>query len=136
MTGVAGRQFIIELNGGGSVWNTIGGGRELTLSINNEIVDTTNKDSAGIRQLLEGAGVTSVSITVSGVHVDSAALDTIRTAALGNDHKTFRVTDPASTNGGVYSGSFAIASFEQSGTYNESMAWNLTLESAGTVSFT
>ena len=52
---------------------TIGGLRSTSITLNDESVDITNKDSLGTRTLLAGAGVNSLSVSGSGVFTDSAA---------------------------------------------------------------
>src|SRR5690606_10113508 len=110
----------------------IGGAREMTLTIANEPVDITNSDSAGIRMLLEGAGGNSVSIKLQGVYVDGTAIAALRTKAATNAHGTYQFIVPG-TAPITYEGSFMIASFEEAGSYNGAVTYNLTLESAGPV---
>ena len=59
---------------------TIGGLRSTSITLNDESVDITNKDSLGSRTLLAGAGVNSLSVSGSGVFTDSAAEVAVRTA--------------------------------------------------------
>ena len=54
----------------------IGGIRTESMTINNETVDVTDKDGNGWRELLEGAGITSMSLKGSGVVSDNAVLPT------------------------------------------------------------
>ena len=106
--------------------------REPTLTINSEPVDITNADDTGIRKLLENAGVTSVSIKAQGVYVDDAYIASIRAAALANTHKSFQFVVPGTVSK-TYQGTFMIASFEEVGSYNNTVTYSLTLESAGAV---
>jgi TP901-1 family phage major tail protein len=130
-----GRAVLIKYNTGTTIFAAIGGAREITLTIANEPVDVTNADSAGVRQLLEGAGVNSVSIKLQGVYVDDAALEALRTDAATNVHRKFQLTIPG-TNTVTYEGIFMIASFEEAGSYNGAMTYNITLESASAVTIT
>ena len=59
---------------------TIGGLRSTSITLNDESVDITNKDSLGNRTLLAGAGVNSLSVSGSGVFTDSASEVAVRTA--------------------------------------------------------
>ena len=43
-------------------FTVIGGARSDGITINNETVDVTDKDGAGWRELLQGAGITSMSL--------------------------------------------------------------------------
>lgn len=119
----------------GSSYVTVGGAREITLTINNEPVDITNSDDAGIRKLLEGAGVNSISIKLQGVYVEDAAAAAMRVDAMTNAHRNYQVVIPG-TAAKTYQGSFMMASYEEAGTYNGAVSYNLTLESAGAVTLT
>jgi TP901-1 family phage major tail protein len=130
-----GRLFLVKYNTTSTTFVTIGGSREATLTINNEPVDITNSDDAGIRKLLEGAGVSSTSIKLQGVYMEDAAITAIRVAANTNVHKKFQVVVPG-TAVKTYEGEFMVASFEEAGSYNNTVTYNLTLESAGVVTIT
>lgn len=134
MVAQKGRDYLVKLNTTGETFVAIGGMREPTITINNEPVDITNADSAGMRALLENAGVTSVSIKAQGVYVDDEYVDTIRQAALANTHENFQFVVPG-TNGGTFEGEFMIASCEEAGAYNGNGTYNLTFENAGPVTF-
>ena len=132
MAAQKGRNVLVKYNSTGSTYVTIGGAREATLTIANEAVDITNSDDAGIRKLLEGAGVNSVSIKLQGVYVEDAAAAAIRTDASTNAHRNFQFVMPGTVSK-TYQGSFMIASYEEAGTYNGSATYNITFESAGAV---
>lgn len=132
MAAQKGRNVLVKYNSTGTTYVTIGGAREATLTIANEAVDITNSDDAGIRKLLEGAGVNSVSIKLQGVYVEDAAAAAIRTDASTNAHRNFQFVMPGTVSK-TYQGSFMIASYEEAGTYNGSATYNITFESAGAV---
>jgi TP901-1 family phage major tail protein len=130
-----GRLALVKYNTTGTTYATIGGSREVTLTINNEPVDITSSDDAGIRKLLEGAGVSSTSVKLQGVYMEDAGITALRVAANTNVHKKFQVVIPG-TVVKTYEGEFMIASFEEAGSYNGMVTYNLTLESAGVVTIT
>lgn len=132
MAAQKGRNVLLKYNSTGSTYVTVGGAREATLTISNEPVDITNSDDAGIRKLLEGAGVNSVSVKLQGVYVEDAAATAIRTDASTNAHRNFQFVMPGTVTK-TYQGSFMVASFEEAGSYNGAATYNLTLESAGAV---
>ncbi len=136
MPAFKGRDFILQVNTTGSTYVAVGGGREISVKINNEAVDITQSDDAGIRKLLENAGVNSVSITMSGLYWDDVSGQNIRTRALANTHTNYRVVMPKTPSGTyTYQGSFMIESFEEAGSYNGAATYNVTLQSAGAVTF-
>lgn len=132
MVAQKGRNLLVKYNTTGSTYVAVAGSREVTLTINNELVDITNSDDSGIRKLLEGAGVNSVSIKAQGVYVDDAVVNTLRTLAMTNAHGNYQLVVPGTVTR-TYQGAFMLATFEEAGTYNGSVTYNLTLESAGAV---
>jgi len=77
----------VRTSTGPDVFAVIGGGKTDSLSISNETVDVTDKDSSGARQLLEGAGVRSYSCKASGVVSNNEVFtDHIMVAANANTH--------------------------------------------------
>lgn len=137
MTAQLGRSLVIKLGDGTSpeVFNTIGGARSGTMTINNETVDITNKDDAGIRKLLEGKFGVSHSISLSGVYFDDSYIGTIRTNVAAGTHSNFQLVVPGSTSNGTYEGAFQITSYEESSEHNGEITYSITLESAGEVTF-
>lgn len=137
-TGYSGRLVILKVNTSGSpaTYNTIAGLRDTTITINETEVDVTTKDDSGVRQLLEGNILSSVTVSGTGVFTDSATIATIRSAALAGTHRGYKVevVESASTGGITYTGSFRITSFEEAGTHDGEANYSITLTSAGTVS--
>jgi len=123
---------------------TIGGLRSTSITLNDESVDITNKDSLGSRTLLAGAGVNSLSISGSGVFTDSAAEVAVRTAFQAQQNtsdgtsgqtaafESFQFRIP---NLGTYTGAFQITSLEYAGEYNGEATYSMSFESAGYITF-
>ena len=123
---------------------TVGGLRSTSITMNDEAVDVTNKDSLGTRTLLAGAGVNSISISGSGVFTDSACEVAVRAAfnlqqntsdgssAQTPAFETFQFLIP---NLGTYTGAFMIASIEYSGEFNGEVTYSMSFESAGYITF-
>ena len=112
---------------------TIGGLRSSSLTINEETVDVTSKDSSANRTLLANGGITSMSISGSGVFTDSAAAVAFRSAALGaSTFQTFTFIVP---DLGSYAGLFQVASLEYAGEYNGEVTYSFSLESSGAIAF-
>lgn len=114
-------------------YTTVGGLRSTSVTLNQESVDITNKDSSNARELLADAGVESVSISGSGVFTDASSEATLRTAFGGANIPNFEIIIP---DLGTYQGKFHIASLEYAGEYNGEVTYSVTLESSGSVSFT
>jgi len=102
-----------------------------TLTANNEMVDVTDKATL-FRNLLENAGISSVSVKAQGICNDSASFAFIRNQVMTGGQFNARID---SGTGEVYSGLFQITSFESSGEFNKAELFAITLESAGTTAF-
>tara|TARA_R110002167_G_scaffold117487_1_gene293477 strand:- start:818 stop:1237 length:420 start_codon:yes stop_codon:yes gene_type:complete len=113
-------------------YTTVGGLRSTSISHSDEAVDVTNKDSAGVRNLIANGGVTSVSISGSGVFTDATTETTLKTAFGASAFSNYEVVLP---DFGSYKGKFMIASLEYSGEYNGEVTYSVTLESSGAVTF-
>src|SRR5882757_8138252 len=88
---------------------TVAGLKDTSISLNNEMVDVTNKDSAGYRTLLAQAGVQSLSITASGTAESAAGFETIQGYAFANSINTMNVIFG---DGDTIEGNFQITKFE------------------------
>ena len=122
---------------GSANYATVGGLRSTSITLNEESVDVTNKDSAGQRTLLAGGGVQSVSISGSGIFTDSTTEVLMRTTFAAQSggsavFKSFQIIVPEL---GTFSGSFQITSLEYAGEYNGEATYSVSLESAGAITF-
>lgn len=131
-----GRDFLLKVgnnDGPPETFTTLGGLRSRSFSINNETVDITNSDSAGMRELLDGAGVQSMSVSGSGVFKDDAAFNTMQGYVRNNQIQTFQIVVPGL---GTYEGEFLPASLDQDGEHNGEVSYSVSLESSGAIGFT
>lgn len=132
MAAQRGRLYLLKLAADGS-GGTVAGLRNVSATINNEPVDITNKDSAGWRNLLEGAGTQSVDISADGVATDGATYETLKGYAQANSHNAMQIIGP---DNDAISGSFMITSFQEAAAHNDEIKFSLSLQSAGTITFT
>ena len=114
------------------VFTTIAGLRSTSLTVNNESVDVTNKDSSGKRELLAAAGVQSISVSGSGVFTDGSSESTIKTNALADTINNYQFLVP---DFGTFTGAFQITSLEYAGEYNGEVTYSMSFESGGTITF-
>jgi len=137
MAAQKGKEVLIKIDNGSGTQTTIGGLRSSSITLNDESVDITNKDSSGYRSLLAGGGVNSISISGSGVFTDSTTEVLMRTTFAGQTggsavFKNFQVIVP---DLGTFTGSFQITSLEYAGEYNGEATYSVSLESAGAITF-
>jgi TP901-1 family phage major tail protein len=133
MAAQKGSALLLKIGSGSPVtYATIGGLRSTSITMNDEPVDITNKDSAGVRTLLAQGGVQSMSVSGSGVFTDAASEGTLRTAFGAASFSQYQLVIP---DFGTYTGTFMIASLEYAGEYNGEVTYSVTLESSGAVTF-
>ncbi len=128
-----GAEVLIKIGNGASpeVFTTIGGLRDTSISINQESVDVTTKDSARVRTLIAQGGVKSFTVSGSGVFDDSASHSTLLGVLDASAFTNFQFIMP---DFNTFTGAFQVTSVEYSGTYNDSAQYSLTFESASTIS--
>lgn len=132
MAAQKGRNFFLK-QGTATGGTTLAGMRTTGLTINNEQVDITNKDSGGWRTLLEGAGTQSLDITVEGVFTNAAVEHTVRSYALANSINAFGLLFG---DGDYIDGSWAISNYQRAGTFNAEETYSFTLLSSGQPTYT
>jgi len=132
MVATNGRDFLIVKGG-----TTVGGATAGSISVNNEPIDVTNKDSSGWRELL-AAGKRSADVTLSGVNLDDATIADMRTDMLAQTADTWTVVIPGLAGGsaGTYSMTGIMTSLEESGEEGGATTYSLTIQSSGAVTFT
>ena len=131
MAAQLGKSLLLKINISGTM-TTLGGMRSTSMTLNDEMVDITNKDSGSQRFLLAAGGISSMSITASGVFTDSTAETTLRSKFATSTFESYNVIVP---DLGTYAGTFMITSLEYAGEYNGEATYSVTLESAGSVTF-
>lgn len=123
----------VDLDGTG-VFQTLAGLRASRLTFNAETVDVTSLESqGGWRELLGGAGVKSAGISGSGVFRDADTDARARQLFFDGEVPLYQVIIP---DFGVVEGPFQITSLEYSGSHNGEATYELSLASAGELTFT
>jgi TP901-1 family phage major tail protein len=113
---------------------TVAGLRTRQLTLNAETVDTTHAESSGRwRELLAGAGVRRASISGAGVFKDEASDTLLKTVFFEGTIRTYQLIIP---DFGRIEGPFQITSLEYRGDHAGEVTFDLSLESAGALTFT
>ena len=130
-----GKDLLIKVDlDGTSTFQTMAGLRASRLSFNAETVDVTSLESAGgWRELLAGGGVKSAAISGSGVFRDEATDERARQIFFDGAVPEFQVIIP---DFGTVEGAFQITSIEYAGSHDGEASYELSLASAGVLSFT
>ena len=140
MAAQKGSALLLKATLSGSL-TTLAGLRSTSMSINGEMVDVTTKDSNPLvsggddkgREILEGGGIRSMSITASGVFTDSALENDIRISAQKGQIREYKLVFG---DGDDITGNFLITSYERAGEFNGEETYSMTLESSGQVTHT
>jgi len=129
-----GKDLLIKLDlDGAGQFETIAGLRATRISFNAEAVDVTSLESqGGWRELLAGAGVKSASISGSGVFRDAATDARARQIFFDAEMPQFQVIIPSF---GIVEGRFQITAVEYAGSHNGEATYELTMASAGVLTF-
>ena len=131
-----GRGFIIQMDIAATP-TTIGGATTGGLTINNEPIDVTNKDSLGWRTLIAD-GLRNADVALSGVNLDDATIGQVRTDHLAQNEVDITVIIPGTSGGsaGSYTMTAVIASLEETGEEGGALTYTVSFNSTGAVVFT
>lgn len=134
MTAQKGRDLLLKLDATGSgSYTSIAGLRSNALSFNAATVDATSQESAGAwRELLSGAGLKSASIKGQGIFKDAASDQLVSAAFFASSILSWQVVIP---NFGVITGPFQITSLDYAGRHDGELTFDLSLASAGELTF-
>jgi len=121
----------IESSPSSGTYNSIGGSSDHTMSINNEQVDVSDKDSNRWKELL-AAGDRSLSISINGFISDDANFALMEAAVETDTILNYRLSYG---NSKTVTGAFHIDSWEVSGARNDGQSFSATLSNSGAPTF-
>lgn len=108
--------------------------RTATLSIANQMVDVSNRDSASQwRELLAGAGIVNASVSGDGIVTDNAQMTDLLSKCSAQSLDDYVVSF---SNGDTLSGKFQLTKIEFKGNFNGEQTYSFTLESGGALTLT
>ncbi len=132
MAAQKGRDMLLKLDNSG--FATVAGLRATTLSFNADTVDATSQESPSAwRELLAGAGLKTARIRGTGIFKDAASDALVRGHFFNATIPLWQIIIP---DFGVIEGKFQIAALEFSARHDGEVAFDLSLESAGLLTFT
>lgn len=134
MAAQSGKDMLLKLDAAGSgTFTTVAGLRSRTLSFNAATIDITDSESAGQwRELLAGGGIKRASVSGSGIFKDQASDEAVRGLFFGGTICAWQLVIPGF---GTVAGPFQITSLQFSADYAGEVTFELSLESAGALSF-
>jgi len=131
MAAQKGKDLLLKIHDGID-YQIVGGFKSNDITINGESVDVTTKDNLGFKELLDGAGVRSLSASGDGVFMNDATFGIAHGHVLAGTHPDCQITVPGL---GTYTGKFAITSLGMSGGFEGEVAYTIQLDSAGPITF-
>jgi TP901-1 family phage major tail protein len=133
MAAQKGKDLLVKIADGGG-YTTVAGMRSRRIAFNAQTVDVTNAESADQwRELLDGAGVKRASVAGRGLFKDAATDESMRQTFFDGAVKNFQIVIP---DFGTLQGAFQISSLEYAGEYNGEVTYEMSMESAGALTFT
>ena len=135
MVAQKGKDLLVKLDAEGTgAFTTVAGLRSRSLAFNARSVDITNADSSGQwRELLSGAGVRTASVSGRGIFRDEASDASVRQIFFDAAIRNWQIVVP---DFGTVAGAFQITALEYAGEHDGEVTFDLSLESAGALSFT
>lgn len=132
MAAQKGKDLLLKMHDGAG-FVTVAGLRSRRIAFNAETVDVTHAESADRwRELLAGAGVRRAAVSGRGLFRDAASDALVRQTFFDGALATCQVVVP---DFGTIEGPFQIAGFEFAGEHNGEVTFDLSLESAGALTF-
>lgn len=134
MTAQRGRDLLLKIDSTGTgTYVTVAGLRTNTLTFNSATVDSTAQDSAGTwRELLAGAGLKSAQIKGSGIFKNASSDATVRGYFFNDTIVNWQIVIPGF---GTVTGPFQITSLDYAGKFDGEVTFDLSMASAGLLSF-
>lgn len=134
MAAQKGKDLLLKIDSDGlGAFTTVAGLRSRSVAFNAETVDITHQESVGQwRELLGGAGVKNARLTGAGIFKDAASDETIRQVFFDGLIRAWQIVIP---DFGTVQGPFQITAFELTGRHDGEVSFDLSLESAGALTF-
>ena len=134
MAAQKGKDLLVKISDGAGGFTTVAGLRTRRLAFNAETVDITNAESSNRwRELLDGAGVKRASVTGRGLFKDAATDASMRQTFFDGSVIDYQIVIP---DFGAAQGLFQLTNLEFAGEYNGEVTYDVTMESAGELTFT
>jgi predicted secreted protein len=127
MAAGSGRRVRIAIDGA-----DIAGAKTDSMTVNNEPIDVTDKDSVGWRTLLADVGSRSVDANVEGILIG----DTLLALGVGAGSALLPAATITVESIGVFAGNFYLNSVELGGAMDGENTFSATLQSSGVITFT
>jgi len=129
MAAESGRDLRISYDPGAGM-AVVAGARTDSLTFNNEAIDITDKDDAGVRTYLDDVALKSMSMSCTGVATVATFATLAAAAGASAALHDFQIEFGSFA---TYTGSFFITSFEATGEQADTITFTMSLESSGAI---
>jgi TP901-1 family phage major tail protein len=135
MAAQKGRDLLLKVDATGTgSYQTVAGLRASSIAFNAQSVDSTSQESVGAwRELLAGAGLKSAGLRGQGIFKDLASDATVRGYFFNGTIVNWQAIIP---DFGTVQGLFQITALEFGGRHDGEVTFEMSLESAGPLTFT
>lgn len=134
MTAQKGKDLLLKIGDGLGGFVTVAGLRTRRVALNADSVDVTDAESAGRwRELLGGAGVRRASVSGTGIFKDQDSDALLREVFFEGSIRDWQIVIPAL---GVLAGPFQISNLDYRGEHSAEVTFDISLDSAGALTFT
>lgn len=127
----------VEDSPGSGTYTALGGQNSATVTLNNELIETTDKLGNEFVEYLEAHGIQSMSVSGSGL-VDTTVTEELVRAAAYNRlglNMIIAFTDSGPLSGARVAARFMIPSYEIAGEHTDAQNYSITLESTGSINY-
>lgn len=127
MSAAVGRDVSVTWKG-----TEIKGMREKKINHNDEPIDITTGEDAGVQTLLTSSGQDSIELSLTGVSKD----DVLKTDWFSGGSARQGALVITYPNGATLSGTFQLSNFKEGAPYKDAITFEVTLKSSGAFTFT
>ncbi|MXU66318.1 phage major tail protein, TP901-1 family [Oceanomicrobium pacificus] len=134
MVAQKGKDLLVKIDMDGSgTFETLAGLRATRIAFQSQTIDVTHLESdGGWRELLDGGGVKSASVSGSGIFRDADTDARARALFFGGDIRPVQVIVP---DFGIIEGPFQISALEYAGNHDGEARYEMSFVSAGALGF-
>ena len=113
-------------------WEIIGGMRNTSLSLNTQLIDSSNVSSSAWRKLQNASGLKHINIAAVGIFTDTKSHKMLRKMAFSSEAGEYKLSFP---NGDNLIGHFQISHYERLGNVAEEECYQISFASSGEVNY-
>jgi len=127
----------VEDTEGSDTFSVLGGQNSSTFTLNNELIETTDKLGNEFTEFLEGHGIQNLSVSGSGLADNTVTEERVRFAAFNRVgiNMILVLTAQGPLQGKRITGRWMISSWEVSGEHTDAQNYSTSFESNGVVNY-